>query len=165
MAITRDQFKETLSRWASGITVVTTRREGGVHGMTASAFSSLSIDPPLITVAVDKRTRTHKRIEEEKCFGVMILRTGQDELSNMAAGFRGEEGNYLPGYTHRQEVTGAPILDDALAWMDCSLYASYDGGDHTIYVGKIEATGVGEGEPLLWFNRGYRQLAEEQKKP
>ena|ERR1051326_4932939 len=164
MAITRDEFKQTFSRWASGITIVTTRREGGIHGMTASSFSSLSLYPPLIMIAVDKRTRTHSRIEEQRAFGVMILRLGQEEISNRGAGFRGEEGNYLIDVPHHEEVTGAPILDECSAWMDCSLYASHDGGDHTIYVGKIEATGCHEGEPLLWFGRGYRGLAEEAPK-
>ena len=163
MAITRDEFKLSLSRWASGITVITTKREDGIHGMTASAFASVSLDPPLIMVAVGKHNRTHSRIAEQQAFGVMILHTGQEEISNRAAGFQGEEGNFLLGVPHHFGATGAPILDDCSAWLECSLYASYDGGDHTIYVGKIEATGVHDGEPLLWYGRGYRRLSEETK--
>ncbi len=163
MAVTRDEFKQTLSRRASCITVITTRREDGLHAMTASSFCSLSLEPPLIMVAVDKRTRTHSQIAEQRSFGVMILRAGQEDISNRAAGFSGEEGNYLIGAPFRKEITGAPILDECYAWMDCTLYASYEGGDHTIYVGKVEATGCHEGEPLLWFGRGYRMLAPEMK--
>jgi 3-hydroxy-9,10-secoandrosta-1,3,5(10)-triene-9,17-dione monooxygenase reductase component len=158
MAITKDSFKQTLSCWASGVTVITTRREGGIHGMTATSFCSLSLDPPLIMIAVDNRNRTKKQIEEQGAFGVMILSVDQEEVSNCAAGFKGEEGNYLMDLSSHKEVTGAPILDGSLAWMDCSLHASYDGGDHTIFVGKVEATGGSDGEPLLWFSRGYRQL-------
>jgi flavin reductase (DIM6/NTAB) family NADH-FMN oxidoreductase RutF len=158
MAITRDEYKQTMSRWASGITVITTRRDGGIHGMTASSFCSLSLEPPLIMIAVDLRNRTNKQIEQQRSFGVMILSSEQEEISNRAAGFQGEEGNYLIDVPYHEEITGAPILDGSLAWMDCSLYAGYDGGDHTIYVGKVEAAGVSDGEPLLWYSRGYRQL-------
>jgi flavin reductase (DIM6/NTAB) family NADH-FMN oxidoreductase RutF len=160
MNITKEEFKQTLSCWASGVTIVTTRREDGIHAMTASSFSSLSLDPPLIMLAVSKKTRTHNQIAEQRCFGVMILHSGQQEVSNCGAGFRGEEGNYLTGISFEEAITGAPILKDCLAWLDCSLYASHDGGDHTIYVGKVEATGCHEGAPLLWFNRGYQQLAD-----
>ncbi|MEW6735784.1 MAG: flavin reductase family protein [Acidobacteriota bacterium] len=158
MAITKEEFKQTFSHWASGITVITTRREGGIHAMTASSFCSLSLEPPLIMVAVAKHTRTHGRIVEQQAFGVMILNTEQEAISSQGAGFHGEEGNYLLGIPYHQEITGAPILDKSLAWMDCSLHASYDGGDHSIFVGKVEATGSCEGEPLLWYSRGYRQL-------
>lgn len=159
MGVSPEAFKQTLRCWASGITVIITRREGGIHAMTATSFCSLSIDPPLIIVAVDKRNRTHERISEQKAFGVMILNSEQEDISNRAAGFKGEEGNFLLDVPHHSEVTGAPILDQSLAWMDCSLYAAYEGGDHTIFVGKVEAAGEGEGKPLLWYSRGYSGLA------
>jgi flavin reductase (DIM6/NTAB) family NADH-FMN oxidoreductase RutF len=159
MSITRDQFKQTLSCWASGVTVITTRREDGIHGMTASSFCSLSLDPPLIMIAVAKKNRTHEKIEEQRAFGVTILNSDQEDISSRAAGFQGDEGNHLTDVPYHQEVTGAPILDNSLAWLDCSLHASYDGGDHTIFVGKVEATGVNEGEPLLWYSRGYKKLS------
>jgi flavin reductase (DIM6/NTAB) family NADH-FMN oxidoreductase RutF len=148
-----------MSCWASGITVITTKREDGLLAMTASSFTSLSAEPPLILVAVNKNVRIHDPIAEQKAFGVMILSSEQEEVSNCGAGFRGHEGNFLLGVPFYQAVTGAPILEKSLAWMDCSLYATYEGGDHTIYVGKIEATGAQEGEPLLWYSRGYRKLA------
>lgn len=164
MAITKDDFKKTMSCWASGITIVTTKREDGLLAMTASSFTSLSAEPPLILVAVNKYTRMHNSIAEQKAFGVMILSSEQEKISSSGAGFHGQEGNYLPGVLFHKAVTGAPILDESLAWMDCSLYAAYDGGDHTIYVGKIEATGCQEGEPLLWYSRGYRTLNEPTNK-
>lgn len=162
MAITKEEFKQTMSCWASGITIVTTNHENGLLAMTASSFTSLSAEPPLILVAVNKSTRIHPKIAEQKAFGVMILSSSQEEISSSGAGFRGPEGNFLPGISFRKEITGAPILNDSLAWMDCSLDACYEAGDHTIYVGKIEATGSQEGEPLLWFSRGYCKLSKEK---
>lgn len=156
MHITKELFKQTMSRWASGITIVTTRRGEGLNAMTATAFSSISAEPPLVMVAINKHNHTHALIEEQRAFGIMILKNGQEEISNGGAGFRGAEGHFLLGTPFRVERTGAPILIDCLAWLDCALYASYDGGDHTIYLGKVEATGTNEGEPLLWYGRGYQ---------
>jgi len=155
MAISADLFKSLMSRWASGVTVVTCRREAGLHGMTASSFTSVSLDPPLVLICVDRRNRTHTLIEEQKAFGLHILRRDQEEISNQCAGFRGESGNQLPGAPFHTEVTGAPILDDTLAWMDCRLWQTYDGGDHSIFVGEIVAAGTQDGDPLLWYSRGY----------
>lgn len=154
-----DTFRAIMSRWASGVTVVTCRHHGQVHGMTASAFCSVSLDPPLILICVDHRHRTHDYLKEQGAFGVHILHTGMAEVSDRCAGFRGEEGHWLVDVPTRAELTGAPILQQALAWMDCSLWQAYEGGDHTIYVGEIRAGGAAEGEPLLWFNRGYRRLS------
>ncbi len=161
MSIPPDLFKTVLSRWASGVTVVTCRRDGGIHGMTASSFSSVSMNPPLVLICVDRRNRTHGFIQEQRCFGIHILERKQEEVSNQCAGFRGEEGNQLLDATHRAEATGAPILDGALAWMDCRLWQEYDGGDHTIFVGEIVAAGAGEGDPLLWYARGYGGITRE----
>ena len=164
MAIDRDAFKRVLAHWASGITVVTCRREGGIHGMTASAFTSVSLDPPLVSVCVACHNKTHQYLLEQRAFGVHVLRADMQEISNRCAGFLGEEAHWLLDLSHHTEVTGAPILDEALAWMDCSLWQAYDGGDHTIFVGEIQAGEACEaqvGGPLLWFNRGYRRLAED----
>jgi flavin reductase (DIM6/NTAB) family NADH-FMN oxidoreductase RutF len=158
MAIQADTFKAIMSRWASGVSVVTCRRDDGIHGMTASSFTSVSLSPPLILICVDRRNRTHQYIQEQRAFGVHLLARDAEETSNRCAGFRGEEGNWLLDVAHRTEVTGAPILDECLAWMDCSLWAAYDGGDHSIFVGQIEAGGVSDGEPLLWYSRGYAGL-------
>lgn len=160
MPVDSRTFREIMSRWASGITVVTCRREGGIHGMTASSFTSVSLDPPLLLVCVDRHTRTHEYLRQQGAFGVHILGSDMQDVSDRCAGFLGEEGHWLQDVECHTEVTGAPILDHALAWMDCKLWQAYDGGDHTIYVGEIQAGGASEGEPLLWFERGYRHLNE-----
>jgi flavin reductase (DIM6/NTAB) family NADH-FMN oxidoreductase RutF len=76
----------------------------------------------------------------------------------MAAGRRGPAGHSLPGIAHRVAATGAPILTDALAWVDCTVAARHDGGDHSIFVGRVEAAGAAGGAPLLWYDRGYARL-------
>lgn len=149
-----------MSRWASGLAVVTTRLGGGIHGMTANSFCSVSLDPPLVLVCVARGSRSHTLIPDQRAFGVHLLVEGQEEICRRAAGLLGDEGNLLKELTHRTEVTGAPILDQCGAWLDCSLWAEYDGGDHVIYVGLVEAAGVSsEGPPLLWHERGFGRLA------
>lgn len=160
MPVDSRTFREIMSRWASGITVVTCRRDGGIHGMTASSFTSVSLDPPLLLVCIDRRTRTHEYVQAQGAFGVHILGSDMQDVSDRCAGFLGEEGHWLQDVEFHAEATGAPILDRAWAWMDCTVWQAYDGGDHTIFVGEIQAGGVTEGEPLLWFDRGYRHLAE-----
>jgi flavin reductase (DIM6/NTAB) family NADH-FMN oxidoreductase RutF len=161
LPVSAEQFKEVFRRWASGIAIVTTRRAGGIHGMTANSFCSLSLDPPLVLICVEKRTHTHALIADQRAFGIHLLAQGQDPLSEACAGHAGEPGHWLEGMSHHAERTGAPILDDCAAWLDCSLWATYEGGDHTIYVGQIEAAAVTGRPPLLWFDRHYRQLADE----
>jgi len=159
VAVDPTTFREVLARWASGITVVTCRRPDGIHGMTASSFCSVSLEPPLVLVCVDRRARTHEYLQEAGAFAIHLLDGRGEEISNRCAGFQGDDGQKLDGESWRVEVTGAPVLDGTLAWMDCSLWRAYDGGDHTIYVGEVQAADTGEGEPLLWYRRGYRRLA------
>jgi flavin reductase (DIM6/NTAB) family NADH-FMN oxidoreductase RutF len=159
MSVTKEQFKATLSQWASGITVVTTLHPtANLHAITVSAFSSISLEPPLIMVAIAQKAEAHDLIAQAKVFGVMILNSQQPEISQQAAGFTGKEGHQLPGSGYGPKITGAPILADCLAWLDCTVYAAYPVGDHTIYVGQVMATGTQPGQPLLWYDRDYRQV-------
>ena len=160
MPVAPGQFRDVLRLWASGVSIVTTRRAGGIQGITVSSFTSLSLDPPLVLVCIEKRARCHDAIAAQRCFGVNILSAGQADLSDGAAGRRGVEGSWLAAAPHRTEVTGAPLLAGALAWLDCALEATHPGGDHTIYVGRVEAAGGVDGKPLLWFDRGYAGIAD-----
>ena len=155
-------FRDVLSRWASGITVVTCRTAAGApHGMTANAFCSVSLIPPLILVCIDHRHQTHGRIEQDQVFGVHILGHGMQEISDRCAGFRGEAGHNLSDLACEISESGVPILRDAICWMECGLWRSYDGGDHTIFVGEVRRAAANEGEPLLWFNRGYHRVKHD----
>jgi flavin reductase (DIM6/NTAB) family NADH-FMN oxidoreductase RutF len=148
-----------MSHWASGVTVVTCTGERGTHGMTASSFTSLSLEPPLILICVKHDALTHELLPARGAFGVHILAEGMEELSNRCAGFLGTDAHWLADVPQRVEATGAPILEGVLAWLDCRLCQAYPGGDHTIYIGEIQAAGAAEGAPLLWHQRGYRRLA------
>jgi len=136
-----------MRRWASGVSILTTRREGGIMGITVSSFCSVSLTPPLILACIDKKARSHQLIERHRSFGVNVLKSGQERLSELAAGHAGDRGNWLEGVPYRKAETGAPILSDCLAWFDCSLEAIHEGGDHTIFVGRVEAAGHSEGRP------------------
>ena len=164
MPVTTDQFKGALRRWASGVAVLTTLREGGILGITVSSFCSLSLNPPLILACIDKKARSHGLISRHRAFAINVLRAGQERLSDLAAGHAGEHGNWLEGFAHRKATTGAPILNDCLAWFDCSLETLHDGGDHTIFVGRVEAAGHSEGRPLLYSDGDYHRMAETRPK-
>jgi flavin reductase (DIM6/NTAB) family NADH-FMN oxidoreductase RutF len=158
MAVTPDRFRDALRLWASGVTVLTTRRAGGIQGITVSSFASLSLEPPLVLACIARKAVSHDRIGAERVFAVNILADTQRDLADLAAGRSGAEGNRLPGIPWHAETTGAPVLDGCLAWVDCTLQEALPGGDHTIFVGRVEAAGQREGKPLLWFGSGYRTV-------
>ncbi len=158
MPVSAEQFRRTLRHWASGVSIVTTRRDGGLLGITVSSFASLSLDPPLVLICIDHKARSHAAIADQRAFGVNILRDDQQALSDLAAGRSGERGAWLEGVAHTRAVTGAPLLEDCLAWLDCALVAQHEGGDHTIYIGRVEGANASEGEPLLYHVGVYRRL-------
>lgn len=156
------QFDSQLQRrimghFATGVTVISTRRGEDLHWMTANAVASLSLDPPLVLVAVDKRAQMHEHLLESRFFAVNILRQEQEALSQRFAMRGPKEWSDLKLST---AVTGAPILDDALAFLDCKLAEVLPGGDHHIFTGEIVAGDVREGRPLLYYKGNYARLAE-----
>jgi flavin reductase (DIM6/NTAB) family NADH-FMN oxidoreductase RutF len=163
MPITAQQFRDALRLWASGVAVVTTSRERGVLGITVSSFCSLSLDPPLVLICVEKRAASHARIGAERAFAVNILRDDQRPLADAAAGRSGPRGNLLEGVGWRRVKSGAPVLEESLAWLDCVLVEALPGGDHTIFVGRVEAAGQTAGRPLLWFGSDYRRIAPRRR--
>jgi flavin reductase (DIM6/NTAB) family NADH-FMN oxidoreductase RutF len=158
VAVGGQLYKDVLRLWASGVSVVTNGSRERVQAITVSSFTSLSLDPPLVLICIETTSRSHEAIIREGCFAVNVLRSGQERISDMAAGRRGPSGHALPGVAVRVERTGAPVLEDALAWIDCAVVARHDGGDHSIFVGRVEAAGAADGVPLLWFDRGYQGL-------
>ncbi|MFO7634314.1 MAG: flavin reductase family protein [Caldilinea sp.] len=162
MSIQVQLFKEALAHWASGVTVVTTRVDGKPVGITASSLTSVSLDPPQILICVSRKLFTHQAIEQSGVFAVNILGTDHLEWGMRFAGMIPELSDRFAGMELQQGVTGAPILPDVLAWIDCRLRHAYDGGDHTIFVGEVMAAGATEERsPLLYFNRMWRQLDGE----
>ncbi len=161
MSIDVQSFKEALAHWASGVTIVTTHVEGRPVGITASSLTSVSLEPPQILICVARKLFTHQAIEQSGVFAVNILGTDHLEWGMRFAGMLPELADRFAGIELRQGVTGAPILPDVLGWLDCRLRHTFDGGDHTIFVGEVMAAGATETRsPLLYFNRSWRQLDE-----
>lgn len=164
--ISSEEFRLALRHFPAGVTIVTIRSGERVHGLTVSAFASVSADPPMIMVIIENRHHAYTLLEEaDAVFAVNILGEDQSELSNRFAWLK-DEDRFAQGNWSKAE-TGAPILTDALAWLDCRIHARYPAGSHTIYVGLIEASSVPQPEapPLVYWNRGYRKLrlAEDLK--
>jgi flavin reductase (DIM6/NTAB) family NADH-FMN oxidoreductase RutF len=155
MAIDEAGFRKAMSFFASGVTVVTTESGGVPFGMTVSAFSSLSLAPPLVLICIEKSTRIHDAIPKAERFAVNILRAGQEALSNA---FASRADDRFAGVALREGKLKIPILSEALAIVECRLHASLPGGDHTIFVGEVVAADIGEGEPLLYYRGGYGTL-------
>jgi flavin reductase (DIM6/NTAB) family NADH-FMN oxidoreductase RutF len=166
MAADAQSFKAGLGRFASGVTVVTVAGEAGDHGMTASAFTSLSLEPPLVLVCVKKGNTTHGLLETADSFAINILAHDQVSVSNRFAGwgFPPDQDKWADLSITRGAVSGAPLIGGALAQLDCTKWAAQDGGDHTIFVGQVESV-VADGDraalqPLLYFAGKYRGVGE-----
>lgn len=156
MAITNEEFRAALGNFASGVTVVTTKdADGNLHGLTVSAFSSVSMNPPLILICIQKSTHSYHAFEESKSFVVNILSDSQKEISNQFA-FKHEDK--FSGIDYKIGVLNIPVLDNCLVNLECTLKHSYDGGDHTIFVGQIENAVVNEKNPLVYWKGNYRDL-------
>lgn len=157
MAIDQEAFKKALRGWASGVTVVTSRSGDKVHGMTVSAFSSVSADPPLVLVCANRSSTTHGIIEEAGLFTVNILASHQQDVSNVFASSKHEDSRLQRvGWTEGE--TGAPLIDQALASLECRVASAHREGSHTIYIGRVEAVHTSDAEPLVYYQGGYRSL-------
>jgi flavin reductase (DIM6/NTAB) family NADH-FMN oxidoreductase RutF len=158
MAIQSDDFRNALRHFPAGVTIVSIKAGEETHGTTVSAFASVSPNPPLILICIDHRGRGHKLLEhEDAVFAVNILKQDQEDLSNRFA--FSDEDRFAEGNWATAE-TGAPILEDAAAWLDCTIFNRHIAGTHTIYVGEVQACKVidDNAEPLVYWNRGYRNL-------
>lgn len=158
MSVSEENFKELMSNFASGVTVVTVEHEETLTGLTVSSFASVSLDPPLVLVCIENDARTNKLLKNDIGFTVNILSEKQTELSKRFArpGLSMEER--LEGISYGRVDTGGPVLTDCLAWLECEPYDKTVAGDHTIYVGKvIDGDVLEEGSPLLYHQGEYGQ--------
>jgi flavin reductase (DIM6/NTAB) family NADH-FMN oxidoreductase RutF len=162
MHVDSEALRTTLRLWSCGVTVVTTADGPQRTGMTASSFTSISLEPPLILVCLHKHAGTTKLIEQTGVFAVSILGAHQENLSAQFAGFtplpEGKDRFYNVQTTTAS--TGSPILTDAIAWLDCRVFGKHDGSTHHIFVGEVIATGRKPDPvaPLVYHNRAYRQI-------
>jgi flavin reductase (DIM6/NTAB) family NADH-FMN oxidoreductase RutF len=158
MPIPIDQFKYVMRQWISGVSVVTMQAAERRHGLTVSGFLGVSLEPPLVLVSIGQELTSAEVLKDSAAYAVNFLTEDQNDLSDRFAGRLGDVDRFA-GLTTHTVATGAPILDDCLAWLDCRVVSTQDVGDHTLYIGEVVAAGVnGSGKPLLYWNADYRQI-------
>jgi len=147
-------FRRTLGMFATGVTVITTQVGDKVHGMTANAFMSVSLEPPLVVISVDRRAKLHQLLYEGRHYGINVLADDQQELSDRFAG-RTIEGVEEPTFVQAHET---PVVEGALAHLVARVVRSYWGGDHSLFLGRVEYARYGVGQPLLFHGGRYERM-------
>jgi flavin reductase len=159
--IDQEEFRRTLGLFATGVTVVTTRYDDILHGMTVNAFASLSLDPALVLVCVDLDARMHELLPRSETFAVTVLAAEQEELSQWFAYSRRPSGQDQFDTVDWRPAPGSgnPILVDGLAWADCRVTEMHEGGDHSIFLGEVLDLGaLHDADPLVFFGGRYHRL-------
>jgi flavin reductase (DIM6/NTAB) family NADH-FMN oxidoreductase RutF len=163
MSLNPIEFRKAMGGFATGVTIITVDLEGEVHGMTANAFASVSLDPMLVLVCVDHTTRTHAHLHAKKRFGMNVLCENQRAISEYYARPERSHENAEAEAGARFDRTphGTPVLHGALAYFECRLHTAQSAGDHTIFIAEVEDVVVREGDPLLFFRGRYRKVGGE----
>jgi flavin reductase (DIM6/NTAB) family NADH-FMN oxidoreductase RutF len=155
--IAADDFRRVLGHFATGVTIVTTSdADARPTGLTASAFSSVSLDPPLVLICVDHKSQTYPALRERGRFAVNILGVDQQAISRRCASSRLDKFDEVP---HVMSDLGLPLIHGALAQIECTTVSAHVEGDHTIFVGRVERARAEGGDPLLYFCGQYDRLA------
>jgi len=156
LSVSPDEFRAVLGRFPSGVSVVTTRAADGTdQGMTVSAFSSVSLEPPLILICIEKSASAHGALTTANGFVVNVLSAKQEQVARR---FAIVDIDRFEGVGFTRSSQGFAILDDVLAVIECDRVSMFDGGDHTIILGEVETTRAENGTPLLYYRGGYAQL-------
>ncbi len=159
MTISPEQFRIVMRRWTSGVTIITAREGGVIHGMTASSFSSVSLDPPLVLTVLANTSRTGEMIRRSGCFGVTILAEHQRELAETFAGRIRDTEERFARAALETLTSGVPFITGGLAFLDCRLVQTIPAGSSTVYLGEVTAAfSRGDGKPLVYFGREYQEL-------
>jgi flavin reductase (DIM6/NTAB) family NADH-FMN oxidoreductase RutF len=158
--LTASDFRHALGQFATGVTVITAQRAPGQpYGMTANAFTSVSLDPFLVLVCVDQRSHLLPLLKGGRFFGVNVLKDYHQAVSvYFAQSEQSPDAEARLGIRYRWTPAGVPLIEDTLAQMVCQVVASYIAGDHTIFLGEVQSADLFPGEPLLFFRSQYRQL-------
>jgi flavin reductase (DIM6/NTAB) family NADH-FMN oxidoreductase RutF len=156
LSVSEDEFRAVLGRFPSGVTVVTTTDESGAdQGMTVSAFCSVSLHPPLVLVSIEKTASAYKALTTSAGFVVNVLSARQEQVARR---FAIVDIDRFDGIGFTRSSQGYAVLDDVLGVIECTRQQLYDGGDHTIIIGQVEAMRAETGTPLLYYRGGYAQL-------
>jgi flavin reductase (DIM6/NTAB) family NADH-FMN oxidoreductase RutF len=147
-----------MGHFATGVTIITTcDRQGNVYGLTANAITSVSLEPPLLLICIDRRAETFAHFYDSKSFTVNILTEDQQDLSSR---FAKSGGDKFSGLTCRPGRFGPPVLDGCLGYIECRIVATHEAGDHVIHIGQVEGAEVRAGRPLLFFQGQYRKIQD-----
>jgi flavin reductase ActVB len=156
LSVTAEQFRLACSRFATGVTVATVLdAEGTPHGLTVSSFTSVSLDPPLVLICLGHAVTVIEAFRQAKHFGINVLTADQRAISDR---FARKGLDRFDGLAWARGATGVPILPGVLAAIECAVHDRFTSGDHDIFVGRMVHTKVAEGEPLLYFASGYREI-------
>ena len=157
------EFRKAMGAFATGVTIITVDLDGEVHGMTANAFTSVSLDPMLVLVGVDHSTRTHTHLHAKKRFGISVLCEDQRAISEYYARPERshEHAESEAGARFERTRHGTPMLHGALAYLECRLESVQEAGDHSIFIAEVEEVVVRDGDPLLFFRGKYRTVGKE----
>jgi flavin reductase (DIM6/NTAB) family NADH-FMN oxidoreductase RutF len=157
-----EQLRQAMRLWATGVTVVTSQHEGVTHGMTVSSFTSVSLTPPQVLIALAQSTRTHALVKGSRSFGVTVLGADQRAISDRFAGRQPDSEDRLSELKTFSLVSRAPLLEGGIAQFDCHVIATFTSGTHTIFIGEVVAARSDlQAEPLLYFNRNYHKLVSD----
>jgi flavin reductase (DIM6/NTAB) family NADH-FMN oxidoreductase RutF len=151
------QFRNAMGKFATGVTVIATEVEGDVHGMTANAFMSVSLDPKLVVISIGAKAKILTKIKESNLFSVNILAADQQELSMIFAGQLKEHKEVV-----FERLDGKPVIPGSVVQIACEVSAEHIEGDHTLFIGKVTDIHIEDVEPLVFYSGRYRSLTEEQ---
>lgn len=159
MSFDMREFRNAMGNFSTGVTVISVKDGEEVHAMTANAFSSVSLEPPIILVCIDNRANSLNLIKKAGVFGVNFLK---DEQINISKFFAKQKVDAEPSFSFDITENGAPLLNDSLANLDCKVIQEVEAGDHTVFLGEVLGLNINEGNPLCFFKGQYRGLEESQ---
>ncbi len=161
LPVAPEELRLVMRQWTTGVTVVTARSAGEQHGMTVSSFTSISLDPPLVSISLAHNARAHRLVVSTGRFAVTILSAEQQDLSERFAGRIPDAEDRFEGLNCFELVSGAPLIPGGLAWLDCRVAAQLEAGNNTVFLGEVLAVKNGPGgSPLLYYDRDYQQLCD-----
>ena len=159
MAVDNDLFKELMRRFAAGVTLVTFNENNKFGGLTVSSFCSLSMNPPLVLICIDRKIVSHESLKNSDTFGINICNSEQGKLAWDFANSKVDKNELIKSLPHTLTDLGTPLLKDSLASMECKITERHDGGDHTIFIGQVENGNFDENsKPLLYYGSGLGEF-------
>jgi flavin reductase (DIM6/NTAB) family NADH-FMN oxidoreductase RutF len=161
MTLDSEKLRAAMRAWSAGVTLVTAVYEGSQHGATVNSFTSISLEPALITISLQKSARTHELISKSRTFGLTMLSAKQSNISDLFAGKMGEVEDRFAGLQTQTLVTGSPLIIGGLAWLDCRVLQTIEAGENTLFIAEVlAAQNISDGQPLIYHSRRYWELSQ-----